>query len=167
MKRRRVGGDPRDNIIITRGSKRSIDKAIVVVNQTVTTSQVETTLHLAAFPGTITGLRWDLGIVSLVNTSSPNIAWAIVVARESLTASTLSLSNASTLYAPEQDVLAYGTTYSLDNDATGGPFTQQFTDKTKTMRKLQCGDKLLFIALSNVAGAAGIFGGVQFFYKTG
>ena len=70
------------------------------------------------------------------------------------------------MYTPEQNVMAFGTVSILANDETGGNQNQQIMGQTKTMRKMQAGDLLQFITISNVANSALVNGCIQFFCKT-
>lgn len=80
-------------------------------------------------------------------------------------ASPIGLGDASSMYDPEQMVLAYGTLakYSAATASTGG-----YADigQTKAMRKLKAGDKLQFICLGTATNLLDVAGTVQFFYKT-
>ncbi len=145
-------------------TKRPIDKSIVVVNQSLATSQVATTLITATFPCTMTGLRWDF-VVSGNTTSIMTGYWAIVLVQDGLAASTLATSDGADLYSPEQNVLAFGSYQSADTDQGNGPMSSHHTGSTKSMRKLKNGDKLQFVTI--VTSNAGILdGAVQFFCKS-
>lgn len=150
---------------IPRAPKRPIDKSLVVINKTVGTSQLETTLETATFPCTITGLRWDLMSHSTLTTGNVVINWAIIIVKDGNSANTMATSDASSLYQPEQNVLAYGCGIFPDADAGQGPIGRTWTGNTKTMRKLMAGDKLALIALATGASAP-LYGAVQFFCKT-
>lgn len=147
-----------------RRTKRPIDKQLISVSKTTTTSQSGSTLYTTTFPGTVVGLRWDLACVSL--TTSPfYLLWAIVVVHDGNTATTMSGSDGTDFYTPEQDVLAFGIMRGSNTDGAG-PITDKDMGMTKTMRKLKQGDVLQLINLNSVANGASLQGIVQFFIKT-
>ncbi len=117
-------------------------------------------LMTATFPGTITGLRWDISAVEVTDIIDV-VAWTIVVVRDGNSGSAMSVGNATNLYAPEQDVLAFGFSRLQGNDEV-----ERWVGSTKTMRKLMGGDKLEFLC-KNIQGAtAHVSGCIQLFYKT-
>ena len=77
----------------------------------------------------------------------------------------MATSDAATLYQPEQNVIAWGVGNIQDADAGTGPAQQMWEGSTKSMRKLQGGDQLVFAYLS-VDQAAIFTGAIQFFCKT-
>lgn len=132
-------------------TKRPIDKKLVNVFHGNPGTQVSTDLTTATFPCTITGLRW-----AIKNSGLNNVHWCIIVLRDGMTADTIATSDGSTLYNPEQDVLAFGVQKDDSMTAEGS---------TKTMRKLQGGDKIVF--LSKAAASGGTTSGIiQLFCKT-
>ncbi len=145
---------------------RPIDKELKAVLQTATTTVVTTTLKTTTFPGTVVGLRWSLGIASVIATSDSNVFWAIVVIPDGEAANTPAISDGADFYTPEQNVLAFGQGFVADTDVGSGPRSITFDGTTKTMRKLKQGDILALISLSTVAVSAQVRGVVQFFFKT-
>ncbi len=142
--------------------KRPVDKAIVNITKAgVAGSQVNTDLFTTTFPCTIVGLRWHITMLQDAGTGASFINWAIIILRDGLTADTLSTSDGSTLYNPEQDVMTFGI-MQIDNNTT--PASN--VGETKTMRKMQGGDKLVFLAIGVATNTATIRGTVQFFCKT-
>lgn len=125
------------------------------------------------FPGTITGLRWDLGAFCGVGGGGTGgnslITWAVVKVREGITQpSDIMFTNGATTYAPEQDVMAFGS-FNLSFNATGGAIIapgHNDEGSTKTMRKMQNGDRLFFIARATNSNTQVIAGTVEFFYKS-
>lgn len=167
MKRQRGTGTGGQTRVIQRSVKRPIDKQLRNVELTATNvQQVESVLDTRTFPGTIVGLRWNISAVELIGTNAARLWWAIVVSGEGVGPSTMSHSNAGTFYAPEGNVLAFGTTYLHPNDSGAGPAIVNWEGATKTMRKMQNGDRLHFIALSDQPDAVGVVGIVQFFIKS-
>jgi hypothetical protein len=147
---------------VQRRAKRPIDKKLinVVVNNLVAANQT-VDLYTASFPGTITGLRWDLAFQRTVtNTTIANYGWAIVLQPQGTTVSTMSLTGS--LYDPEQMVMAFGRGNSFDPSQD----PSMFVGDTKSMRKLKAGDKLVFVAFGTATHEHEIGGTVQFFYKT-
>jgi hypothetical protein len=150
-----------------RRSKRPIDKLLtnVKVNNLVAAKQDVTLYDSAAFPGTITGLRWSLAVVRSGGTATTfgEFAWAIVLVPAGSTISTISLTSAGSLYDPEQNVLAFGRGCTF---SAAGEFPIMFDGSTKAMRKLKTGDKLVFTNMGTATERHDIAGTVQFFYKT-
>jgi len=144
--------------------KRPIDKSLVVVSQTLNTTQQSTDLVTATFPCTVTGIRWD-GTASAASTAGVRGFWALVLVKDGNSANTMAVSDGSTLYEPEQNVLAFGHFQCYDTDAGTGPGGVHIMGSTKTMRKLMGGDKLSLITIASATG--GPFNmGVQFFCKS-
>ncbi len=157
LKRARTGGGR---------VQRPIDKELIVVNQTPTTTVTATTLKTTTFPGTVVGLRWAMSAVNILTTASVLISWAIVVVQDGEAANTPSQSNGSDFYTPEQHVLAFGSMRLADLDGAAGNITHNWEGTTKTMRKLKQGDLLQFITIAGSASACNLDGIVQFFFKT-
>lgn len=151
----------------TRRAKRPIDKKLtnVLIQNLVAAKQDATLYDSATFPGTITGLRWELSAVRSGGTATTfgHFAWAIVVVPAGTTISNLSLTSAGSLYDPEQMVLAFGRGCTWD--ASAGEVLM-YEGSTKAMRKLKAGDKLVFTAFGTATERHDITGTVQFFYKT-
>lgn len=151
----------------TRRAKRPIDKKLTNVQITglVAAKQDVTLYDSATFPGTITGLRWDLCAVRTGGTATTlgSFKWAIVVVPAGTTISTIAMASAASMYDPEQMVLAFGAgcTYS-----SAGENPIMYSGSTKAMRKLKAGDKLVFTSFGTATEAHAISGTVQFFYKT-
>lgn len=159
-------GVKRQRTAVIMSPKRPIDKDLVVIKKDgVAASQVATVLKTATFPCTITGIRWDLDISQdAAAGSTTNLFWAIVIVRDGNSASTLATSDASSLYQPEQDVLAFGC--ALGAYTNGDVRTAENRGSTKTMRKMMAGDALHFIAIGQATQTHAIRGIVQFFCKT-
>lgn len=151
---------------IARPSKRPIDKELIAVSQTLTNSQSSTTLKTTTFPCTVVGLRWDLSGSSSLTTGPSRADWAIVVVHDGLSESTMSTSDGSDFYTPEQDVLAFGSGRIMDADGGAGNLQVHWSGTTKTMRKLKQGDVLKVISLASNANAGVFQGIVQFFCKS-
>lgn len=146
-----------------RRSRRPIDKKLTnVVASNVVAGQVAIDLYGAAtFPGTITGLRWSLGYSASGLTGYSQVRWAIVVVPQNTNASTLSIGSGTSMYDPEQMVLAFGSW------GTHGPADSWSSEgQTKSMRKLKARDKLQFIVYGTNLQPITVAGTVQFFYKT-
>lgn len=162
----------RGPLVVQSSVKRPIDKIIITVNHTDAAAITDgiTTLQTTTFPGTVSGLRWDLTASNFTAGAIATnlIAWAIVVVRDGLTPETISLTNGTTFYAPEQDVLASGwmevtTTIPICT----GPGICRDIGHTKTMRKLKAGDVLALIYRNDTAPLSLSFHGtVQYFYKS-
>ncbi len=143
--------------------KRPIDKQLIVVDKdTVDATQVSTTLITATFPCTITGLRWEISHDRSAGTGTANFWWAIILVKDGNSANTMAISDASTFYEPEQNVLAFGLG-ALEDE---GPDSMLSSGNTKTMRKLMGGDQLLFITRGIATNTTNVNGVIQFFCKS-
>lgn len=160
MSKRRRGNSGR--VIVAR-AKRPIDKRVVAVVQAVTAVQSSTTLYTATVQSTLVGWRWEL---NFDNNAAQNthVAWALVHVREGDSANALTVANASTLYAPEQNVLAWGICYLTKHDLGSGELCH-VVGSTKTMRKMQGGDTMQLIAVGPAATDVNLRGAVQWFSK--
>ncbi len=143
-------------------TKRPINKSIIAVQQagndaTDTTS----TLFTTTFPCTITGLRWDLAFTQDAGTGTAFIHWAIVLVRAGVTGDTLSITDGATFFDPETNCLVFGS-FTIDNNTQ----TKHAAGSTKTMRKMQGGDILAFVAKGSATNTSRVDGVIQFFCKT-
>lgn len=142
--------------------RRPVDKAIVnITKASIGASQVNTDLFTTTFPCTIVGLRWHITMLQDAGTGATFLNWAIIILRDGLTADTLATSDGSTLYNPEQDVMTFGV-MQIDNNTT----TVSNVGETKTMRKMQGGDKLVWLGIGVATNTCTVRGTVQFFCKT-
>ena len=90
-------------------------------------------------------------------------AWfAIVLVRDGVSASTISLSVPGTPYEPEQDVL--WSKHMVTTDLANGEI-KYGSDRIKTMRKMRTGDKILFVGLAGAASAVRASVNLTHFYK--
>ncbi len=158
-----LGKKRRRTSVIRRTTVRPIDKRLVALNNDgVAATQVNVSMYSATFPGTITGLRWDLEMHQDAGTAGAICHWAIVVVRDGITApSNVAISSAAAFYEPEQDCLAFGVG-SIDNNVQ----SIHFSGSTKTMRKMQGGDQLFFVILGTATNTMLLRGIVQFFIKS-
>lgn len=148
-------------------SKRPIDKSIIVMSRSEDGTGTNTLLFSADFPCTITGLRWDVGIYN-TKTTQNQFYWAIVLVKSGTSLQIINVSDTNKLYEPETNVLAFGVSSlapQLAADTGPGPVSMQLTGSTKTMRKMQPGDKLYHVSDSTGANI-GVRGAIQFFCKS-
>ncbi len=159
-KRRRTAGGARFHA--AGHTKRPIDKKIITIETSVGDTQVPIQMVSATFPCTVVGIRWE---VSITNSSDDHntFVWALVLVKEGTAVDTLGLSSGAAMYNPEQNVLTWGVHNSVQQ-ATDIGFN--WTGDTKTMRKLQGGDQIQFIAISGETGGHELVAVVQFFCKT-
>ena len=157
-KRQAIGKRPR-------AAPRPIDKELKVVNQTSTTSVTTTVLKTTTFPCTIVGLRWNMSSTS-ITANNTLLQWAIVLVQDGDSVNTPASSDGADFYTPEQNVLAFGVSRLMANNATGGNISWNWEGSTKTMRKMKQGDVLNFITLSDTANSISLDGIVQFFCKS-
>ncbi len=97
----------------------------------------------------------------IAGTAVSKIAWAIVLVPDGDTVNTLAIADTNTLYAPEQNVLAFGV--GLPQTTSNG---SRFEGSTKTMRKMKGGDVLMIVAVAEATNTLDLFGCIQFFCKT-
>ncbi len=142
--------------------RRPINKSLITILQAGNDATDTTTALLAvAFPCTSTGLRWNLTFTQDAGTAVAFFYWAIVVLYDGSTQDTLVTTDGGTFYQPEKNVLAFGSG-TIDNNVE----TKTYIGSTKTMRKLQVGDALIFIAKGSATNTTRCDGIVQFFCKT-
>ncbi len=145
-----------------RKQKRPINKSLVaILKDTVTATDQTTVIFTATFPCTMVGLRWNLAMYQNTGTGTAVVNWAIVIVREGFTIPTLTVSDAGTFYSPESDCLVFGVATIYNNTQT-----KDFNGDTKTMRKMQGGDRLVFIARGIASETHSVRGIIQFFCKT-
>lgn len=163
MKRARGTGT---QVIVRGGRTRPIQKELVMVNITAT-SVATTSQTLSTFtqPGTIVGLRWSISDLSAIATST-QVAWVIMIIRESVATPTMSLGSGNDIVNPVQDVLAFGVGHTVSTAGTAGPQVHNWEGNTKTMRKVQGGDQLAFLTLSNGVASDNILACIQYFIKS-
>lgn len=150
-----------------RRSARPINKEIVgIVNTASSAAQSEQQVWITTYPATIVGIRWEMSAIS--NIPSTNTSWwALVVVREGDTPNIAGLGPGTTLYKPEQDVMTWDIMTLASNTSTAGPVTHHQSGSTKTMRRLQGGDKIVFITDADQVNATLYKGFFQFFIKSG
>ena len=148
--------------VVTERRKRPIDKNLIFVRKAaVDATQVAEVLLTATFPCTITGLRWGMSVLQAAGTSQCEGSWAIVVEREGNVVDTLAITDSTSFYDPEQNVLAFGV-WLIENNSE----TKQFEGSTKTMRKMQTGDTLQLLVKGVATETSTIRGVIQFFCMT-
>lgn len=143
-------------------ARRPIDKSLInVAYGGLNATQQTTVLITATFPCTVVGLRWSFGTNQDGGTGLAQGRWSIIINRDGSTINTMSSGVGTVLYEPEQDVLAFGA-WQTDNNVQGS----HFDSSTKTMRKLQGGDELVFLATGAATNTSSLHGVVQFFCKS-
>jgi len=146
-------------------SKRAIDKQIIVVNlANVDATQLNTAIFTSTFPGTITGIRWDLAFDQAGGTGRCFYTWAIVLLKDGQALDTLTTTNGDELYQPEQNCLVFG--HGIIQNGINLGQTNQVAGSTKTMRKVMIGDNLAFLIKGATTNTVSVLGAVQFFIKT-
>ncbi len=143
-------------------TKRPINKSLIAISQDANNATDKSTqLFAVTFPCTIVGLRWSLSFFQAAGTGVALFYWAIVIVRQGVTQSTLGVGDGSNYFLPETNCLVFGNG-SIDNNVND----QSFSGTTKTMRKMQGGDALVFIARGVATDTSGVRRIVQFFCKT-
>lgn len=164
-----------------RGPRRQINKYIKNVTGSFTPDGATVSQEITTFggtsateaiaTGTLQGLRWDVDIQSVGETHPVRGYWAIVIVREGYNPNSLNIANGANLYTPEQDVLAYGVATVINSGVSSGPSIEHFSDQSRTMRKVQQGDRLILLfAAADDTGSpfengVKINGTFQFFVK--
>ncbi len=148
-----------------RAARRPIDKNLISVAQRpIAGTQLTTDIRAAVtFPSTVTGLRWDVSVVQEAGTAFTVLVWAIVVVPQGTVTSVMSVANGATFYSPEKNVLTWGIANSI---TSSGALGKQWIGSTKTMRKLQVGDKIVMICLASATNTWSLNATVQYFLKT-
>jgi len=147
---------------------RPKEKFVVNVNQAIvnnTDLKIIPLYHNSAvtFPGTVTGLMWEL--IGYQATITTLVYWAIVIQRAGTVPVTLNMAGPSVdYYDPETNILAWGIIPVVASDATAGPIVARHAGKSKGMRKFQNGDKLVLLCMSNINTNVTLTGNIQFFY---
>jgi len=159
-KRQRTG-----SIVVQAKTKRPLDKNLICVAHDFSVAQRNTVLITATFPGTITGLRWSL-TASNLSTNSTQIAWAITRYKQGIAVSNLALADGASFFGQESEVIAFGHCF-LASTTLGGEYERAFEGETRSMRKLQGGDRIVLQAMStSPITAQNLSGVVQFFNKS-
>jgi len=121
------------------------------------------------FPGTVVGLRWDLGAEGLATTVGTDVVfWALVVVRQGNGPGPIGVGAAAMgqFYEPEEHVMASGKLL-VSTQASG--IRERDEGTTKTMRKMMGGDRIMLLArnVSAIVNDPVAFTGVvQFFIKS-
>ena len=145
-------------------AKRPIDKSLIAISQAAATTD-ETVLFTASTACTIVGLRWSL---SFSGNSTAQVVghWAVIVVYDGYAANSLTTTDGSNFYEPEQNVLTFGCVTLADTDgAIPGPASHVSEGHTKTMRKMKVGDTLRLLSVAN-ANTLNVKGVIQFFCKS-
>lgn len=160
---------PRDRFPIV----RPVEKEIIYFNHLVSsTSIIHTNLYTATFPCTVENLRWDMMVYHESILTAVQVAgWAIVVVRHSEQNGDLSFANGDDFYTlANANVMAHGiegTCFEVDPQLSAQTPTIVNSEGTsKTARKLQNGDRLVWIGKSTHVVGANMQGVVQFIIKS-
>jgi len=139
--------------------KRPIDKQLFGITNISTTANVTQKLdvYTATFPGTCRGIRVQGNMSETTANTLSEVSWALVKVREGMAASDMNL--AATIYNPEADVIVSGK--GLASTIVDIPIDIS----TKSMRKLQKADKLMFCIITN-SGTVRYAVLITFFYTT-
>jgi len=142
---------------------RKINKELIYIDHPITnTTQVASVLINITYPCTLVGLRWDL-LYSCSSTSDVVVTWCIVKVPDTTSASTMSQTDETSFYRPENDVLTFGITGATSNDGNRGPGLEHVTGSIKTKRKMQVNDDLTFLTKAANTSVSTLRGIIQFF----
>ncbi len=142
----------------------TLDKKLVFVSKTTVSTQENTVLVTATFPCTIVGLRWSLAAIKDAGSTIANCTWVIQIVKEGATIPTLAVTDAADVVNPEENVLVFG--FTKLTGAINILNAKRFEGHTKSMRKLQVADRLVFSVLGTATETFQFGGVVQFFCKT-
>lgn len=153
VQRTRSGAVKRTSTVVTVRPRRPIDKILLGGFFNNMNTQKEAPIVTATFPATFLGLRWNIALHSTATTSGATsqnaVSWAIVILRQggsTVPAVNYGAQTLGTYFQPEQNVLATGVMgISFEKGAT------RDSGETATMRKLQNGDKIMFVIKSDDA----------------
>lgn len=137
--------------------KHKFDKQLINIQVTTNASQSNTTLITMTYPCVIMGLIVNGTSSTVVAAVNIPYNWVVTCLEQGDTTNNIAFNG--TMYAPEQNVMAYGS--GLDN--TGS--SDHHYIKTKTGRKMRAGDSLVFSVASLTANAMSHNYTVQFFTK--
>lgn len=166
-------GMPRKTKVTKYGSKkkRNIDKWLIAVNlDPIAAGGTQLVLLTATYPCTVVSLRWEMAIAR--PTTSCIIAWCVTILEENTTIPIAPIQypaipaagTAARFMAPERNVMAYGI-ISADRGGDDPQFQSSYSGSTKTQRKIQSGDQLVFM-VNYIGGFSQIVGAFQYFVKT-
>ena len=142
--------------VATRGPKRPIDKTLVTVAHTANTVQQSTTLYLATTAVTFSGGVVRGSIAILPTSLTVTIGWAIVYSRQGFNPNTISITNATDFYDPEQDVICSGIVSASGGASTTEVVSFPIVEKIRTMRKMKEGDSIIFLAIASTTNSSAV-----------
>ena len=146
------------------GPRRPIDKRnINMYTSPVISTQDEQNLFTSTVAETLIRLVGNV-VVSPddAQTVGARVAFAIILAREGSTVSTLSVSDGQVLYEPEQDVLFSLVDFTEDHLTAG----KNFPVDVKGQRKMKEGDQIKLINIGSSASNSGrLFANITGFVK--
>ena len=140
-------------------SRRPVDKVVINENTTLTNTQSNNTVYSAAVACTFSGARI---VGTIMPNGTGNGIMALVHVRQGSTISTLSVTDGSSPYTPEQNIL-WLKPFTGVGGSTSGPITLDVTVNTK--RKMLTGDQIVLCHISNIANMASDMISVTCFIK--
>jgi len=155
---------PTDVIYKYPRKNRKINKELMYVDHAITaTSQTASILINCTYPCTLVGLRWCLMMTNGSTASDNLLTWCIVKVPDTTSASTMSQTDETSFYRPEQDVLTFGLMAAEKSDGNRGPGFMYETGSIKTKRKMQANDDLTFLTKAINNTPVTVRGIIQFF----
>ena len=150
---------------------RPIDKQLISISlDDITATQKSTVLLAPSSACTVLEIRWSLYVEGDAGSvgSEHDYRWAIIQLLDGQTANTIQGTDAGPFYEPEQHCLAFGVrTNRLSSSATTGMTEPHiWNGKTKSMRKLRVGDRVIFICKGVATETSRVRGAVQLFCKS-
>jgi len=142
--------------------RRQTDKILRTLNNTASSTQTNIALYTATYPCTVSGIRWDLNVFGDPDAETRCI-FVISVVPQGQTVSTISTTDNTSFYDPEQNVLGHFSTFVTDSNAGAGPVIENEKGQSMTKRRLKVGDTLVFSARGTSAETVTFFGTLQFF----
>ena len=149
--------------------KRPVDKKLTVIQKNSVAATQQTTVLIAPTAAcTVVGFRWSFFVNGDGGTEGVphDYQWVIVHQRDGSTISTLSTSDASSLYSPEQDVLAFGVGQCRqDSTSVITDSSNQWNGISRASRRMMVGDQIVFVIDGIATETVRVKGCVQLFCK--
>ena len=150
MKRRRMDNSGNYNY----NTPRPYNKKVVNVAQSPSTTQASVQLSSFTISYPRTFKLSSISISAIGNgTAATTVRWAILKVPDGYTENTISMTNGASLYDPESDILAFGVFNLADSDSGTGSTTAYDNIKVSASRKLQQGDEIAFVSITDNATA--------------
>jgi hypothetical protein len=139
------------------------DKIIAAKTHTVTTTVTEEVIETATYPHTLSSFRWIINYYNGVN-SPAAVYWQLMILRQGYSA--IDAIGTDSDWNNAEDIIAYGILAGAANNATAGPINSVDQNFTNIKRKMNPGDKLVWLTQSTDANSGTIRSIWQTFRKS-